>query len=174
MQKGLVNSAHGESSVKIQLFIYGTGAHARKVFHYARACGYEVVGFVYENAVALTPIPDMQVFHVDTLGAPAKGEAMFVAIGDSAIRMRLMNQMNSIGWELPVLVHPFAWVAPDAQLGAGALVAAGAVVETASVVGRGAIVDIGVMVDHDCNVGAFCHLKSGDILAPRTNVPSPV
>lgn len=160
--------------MKDRLFIFGTGVHARKVFHYAAACGHDVVGFVDENAAAQPPISGVQVFHAALLRAPAEGEAMFVAIGRADVRMRLMDYLAGEGWVLPALVHPSAWVAPDAQLGAGVLVAAGAVVETASVVGRGAIVDIGVMVDHECQIGAFCHLKPGEVFGPSTVVPSPV
>lgn len=160
--------------MKDRLFIFGTGAHARKVFHYAGACGHEVVGFVDENAAAQPPILGLQVFHAASLRAPAAGEAMFVAIGRADVRMRLMDYFAGAGWVFPSLVHPSASVAPDAQLGAGVLVAAGAVVETASVVERGAIVDIGVLVDHECHVGAFCHLKPGEVCGPSTAVPSPV
>lgn len=160
--------------MKDRLFIFGTGAHARKVFHYAAACGHEVAGFVDENAAAQPPISGVRVFHMASLRAPQTGEAMFVAIGRADVRMRLMDYLAGIGWVLPALVHPSAWVAPDASLGAGVLVAAGAVVETASIVECGAIVDIGVLIDHECQIGAFCHLKPGEIFGPSTAVPSPV
>lgn len=127
-----------------------------------------------ENTAAQPPILGVQVFHAASLRAPVEGEAMFVAIGRADVRMRLMDYLVGAGWMLPALVHPSAWVAPDAQLGTGVLVAAGAVVETASVVGRGVIVDIGVLVDHECQIGAFCHLKPGEVFGPSTVVPSPV
>jgi UDP-3-O-[3-hydroxymyristoyl] glucosamine N-acyltransferase len=159
--------------VKLRLFIFGTGVHARKVFHYAAALGHEVAGFVDEKAAALPPVPGVRVFHVASLQTPAEGDAMFIAIGRSDVRKRLMDQFASAGWVFPALIHPSAWVAPDAQLEAGVLVAAGAVVETATVVGRGTIVDIGVMVDHECQVGPFCHLKPGEVLVSHTKVSSP-
>lgn len=153
-----------------RLFIFGTGAHARKVYHCATGSGYEVVGFVDENPAAVAPIPGEHVVVAAGLPVPAAGDCMFVAIGRADVRRRLMERLGAQGWSLPALVHPVAWVAPDAQLGAGVLVAAGAVVDTAAVIGRGAIVDIGVLVDHECDVGAFCHLRPGEVLGPRTQV----
>ena len=150
-----------------RLFIFGTGAHARKVAHYASACGFELVAFVDENPAALAPLPAAMLCTFDALGAPGEGDAMFVAIGDPAVRRRLMDRLEAARWPLPALVHPAAVVAPDAVLGAGVLVAAGAVVETAALIGRGAIVDIGVLVDHECEIGEFCHLRPGDVLGPR-------
>ncbi len=154
------------------LFIVGTGAHARKVFHCASAGGYDVAAFVDENPAATAPIAGIPVLGVAALPAPGAGDAAFVAIGRADVRRRLMDRLAELGWALPALVHVAAWVAPDARVGDGVLVAAGAVVETASVIGRGAIVDIGVLVDHECEVGAYCHLRPGEILGPRTQVPA--
>lgn len=151
-----------------QLFIFGTGAHARKVFHCATTCGYRVAAFVDENPEAVAPIPGLRVFDAAGLPGPAEGDCLFVAIGRADVRRRLMDRLGKLGWDLPALVHAAAWVAPDARLGAGVLVAAGAVVETASTIGRGAIVDIGVLIDHECDIGAFCHLRPGEVLGPRT------
>jgi UDP-3-O-[3-hydroxymyristoyl] glucosamine N-acyltransferase len=150
-----------------RLFIFGTGAHARKVAHYARACGYSLVGFVDENPAAKPPLLGAECIHADSLRSPLEGDCMFVAIGDPTIRHRIMDRFATAGWVLPALVHPSAVVAPDTVLGDGVLVAAGAVVETA-VVGRGAIIDIGAVVDHDCELGSFCHIRAGDVLSPRT------
>ena len=84
-----------------------------------------------------------------------------------------MNRLAEHGWQLPVLRHRSAWVAPDVVVGPGTLIAAGAILETGTIVGRGAIIDVGVVVDHECRIGDFCHLKPGTVLGPRTEVPSP-
>lgn len=156
--------------MKTRLFIFGTGAHARKVFHYAMALDHEVLGFVDENPGAVSPVCNVPLIAFSTLGAPADGTGIFVAIGRADVRRRLMDILGADGWSLPALVHPGAWRAPDAKLEAGVLVAAGAVVETGTVVGRGAIIDVGVVVDHDCRIGAFCHLKPGRVCLPGSIV----
>lgn len=157
-----------------RLFIFGTGAHARKVYHYAVDCGWQVAAFVDEAVGAAAPIAGVPVLLPQELAEPAKGDAMFVAIGRADVRRRLMERMDAAGWRLPPLVHRTAWIAPDATLEAGVLVAAGAVVETATTVGRGVIIDIGVLVDHECRIGAFCHLRPGDVFGPRSDIPSSV
>jgi hypothetical protein len=158
----------------MRLFIFGTGSHARKVYHYAVSCGWQVVAFVDEAVGAVAPLPELPVLQLNDLAAPTINDAMFIAIGRAEVRQRLMDQMSEAGWRLPALIHGSAWVAPDAELAAGVLVAAGAVVETASVVERGAIIDIGVLLDHECLVGAFCHLRAGEVYGPYSCVPSPV
>lgn len=154
-----------------RLFIFGTGAHARKVYHYAVDGGWHVAAFVDEAVDAVAPIACMPVLHPQDIGAPTIDDAMFVAIGRADVRRRLMDRLGAAGWRLPALVHRTAWVAPDATLEAGVLVAANSVVETASTVGRGAIIDIGVLVDHESRIGAFCHLRPGEVFGPRSDIP---
>jgi carbonic anhydrase/acetyltransferase-like protein (isoleucine patch superfamily) len=157
-----------------QMLIFGTGAHARKVYHYATDGGWKVVGFVDEAAGVTAPIATVPVWPVNELCAPDDDIAMFIAIGRADVRQRIMDRMGKAGWKLPALIHRSAWVAPDARLGDGVLVAAGAIVETATVIERGAIIDIGVVLDHECAVGAFCHLRAGEVYGPRSSISSPV
>lgn len=157
-----------------RLFIFGAGAHARKVYHCSVSSGWRVEAFVDEAADAVTPISTLPILNVIDLTEPKNGDSIFIAIGRAEVRMRLMDQMSQAGWNLPTIVHPSAWVAPDVKFGAGVLIAAGAVVETAAVVGRGAIIDIGVLLDHECQVGAFCHLRAGEVHGPRSFIPSPI
>jgi UDP-N-acetylbacillosamine N-acetyltransferase len=157
--------------MKKELAIFGTGAHARKVYQCARAMGYTVIAFVDENPAAYAPVDGIPVVLPSALHAPVNTKAeMFVAIGNPVARQRLMDQLAAQGWHFPALIHPKAYVAPDAHLADGALVAATAVVETGARVGRGAIIDVGVIVDHDCRIDAFCHLRPGNVLLPGTEV----
>ena len=156
-----------------RLYIFGTGAHARKVHHYATLAGWQVAAFVDEAAQPVAPVAGVPVLNADTLPAPTGDDAMFIAIGRPEVRRRLMDRMAAAGWRLPALVHATAWVAPDAALAPGVLVAAGAVVETGCIVERGAIVDIGVVIDHDSRIGAFAHLRAGTACGPRSHVPAP-
>jgi UDP-perosamine 4-acetyltransferase len=150
--------------MKSRIFIFGTGSHARKVFHCATLLGFEVAGFLDDDASARSPISNFKVFHSSTVGAPASTDVMFVAIGRGEVRKRVMDKFDSMGWNFPAIVHPTAWISPDARLDDGVLVAAGAIVETAAVIERGVIIDIGVLVDHDCRVGAYCHLTPGQVV----------
>lgn len=152
-----------------QLYIFGAGIHARKVYHYAVSLGWKVVAFIDEAIDVVSPISTVPVLHPKNLGAPVSGRAIFIAIGSAEVRHRLMDRMQADGWILPSLVHASAWVSPDAVLGAGVLVCAGAVIETAVVIGRGAIIDIGVLLDHECQVEPFFHLRAAGVYGPHSS-----
>lgn len=154
----------------MQLYIFGTGAHARKIYHYAVDGGWQVSAFVDEASYAVTPIVGVPLLQVSELPEPTVDCAMFIAIGRAMVRRRLMECMAAAGWRLPPLVHRKAWVSPDVILEDGVLVAAGAVVESGSTVARGTIIDIGVLVDHNCRIGAFCHLRAGEVYNPGADI----
>jgi hypothetical protein len=143
------------------LLIYGAGAHARKVCHAWTLAGGQVEAFVDDDPAAVSPVPGVELRLAASLGAPLAGKALFIAIGRTDARRRLVDLYATRGWRLPAVVHPRACIAPDARLDEGVFVGAGAVVESAARIGRGAIVDIGALVDHDARVAAFAHLRAG-------------
>ena len=155
-----------------QLFIFGTGSHARKVFHYATSLGWTVVGFIDESSNAQAPISGFPIITYSELSAQNQDVALFVAIGNPEVRARLMDKFSENGWTLPSIVHQTAYVAPDVDLGEGVLISAGAIVETGATISRGSIVDVGVIIDHDAKVKEFSHLRPGQICGPGQYWPS--
>ena len=153
------------------LYIFGTGSHARKIFYYAIDLGWSVQGFIDEAIDACSPINGFNVSTANELRPPKYGDAIFVAVGDALVRERLMDKFSLVGWSLPAIIHRTAWVAPDASIGDGVLIAAGSVVETGARVGKGAIVDVGAIVDHDAVIREFSHLRGGLYCSPREDWP---
>lgn len=92
------------------------------------------------------------------------------AVTHNATRRELFDKLESLGFELPPLVHPGANVEPSATLGRGAQVFAGAIVGSNVTIGENTIVNSGVVVSHDCVVGAHTHLTPGAILAGGVRV----
>lgn len=148
-------------------WIAGTGMHARKVAQALIAQGQAIAGFIDEAAGATSPLDGLPVLPLQGLAAASDAQAAFVAIGNEAVRRRLMDTLQQLGWRLPSVVHPRAWVAPDAVLEDGVFVAAGCVIEAACRIGRGAIIDIGVLIDHECRIDPFVHLRAPGAIGPR-------
>ena len=148
------------------IVIFGTGAHARKVYHCAAASGWTVTAFLDEAPHAVSPVAGVEC-RVGSAASLAAGGRMpvFVAIGNAPTRRRILGALRDQGVELPALVHPRAWVSPDAELGEGVFVGALAAVETGARIATGVIVDIGALVDHDAVLGEFVHLRPGNRVA---------
>ena len=87
-----------------------------------------------------------------------------LAIGqlpDSALRIRLAEELEQFGFQFPVLISPHAVVSPHAQLGAGTTVGHGAIVNAGAVVGDHCIINTCALIEHDAQIGDYCHISTG-------------
>lgn len=100
----------------------------------------------------------------------AKFAAAVVAIGHAATRLLWIEKLQAAGYELPVLIHPTAWVSPSAQIGSASVVFAQAAVQAQAVIGRGAILNTGCCVDHDAQLSDGVHICPGARLAGAVQV----
>ena len=149
-----------------RIFIFGCGAHARKLYHYVVASDVRFGGFLSEIPDENPPVTGQKVLPFDQLGAPAPGDAIVVGIGDPLIRCRLGQACEDRGWRLGTISHRTAYCSPDVRIGAGSVVCAGAIIETGAKIGRGVIVDVGAVIDHDTHVSDFTHIRPGQICTP--------
>lgn len=152
----------------IDLHVVGAGGHAKVVVALAEAAGYRIVGIYDDRPAPLPHVLGHEVIgSVERMAEAMKGVAI-LAIGSNAVRARLHRRFPDMGWA--TLVHPTAWVAPTARLGAGTVVMAGAVVQPDAVLGRHVIVNTGATIDHDCRVGDFVHVAPGCTLAGNVSL----
>ena len=99
-----------------------------------------------------------------------------VAIGNPQLRLQLIEKLQTVGFDVPVLVHPRAVVMPTAVVGGGSVVEPMAVVNSNSEVGIGCIISAGAVVNHNSVLGDGCHVDCNatvparSILSPQTKV----
>lgn len=165
---------------KKRLLIIGTGGHGRSV---AEAVllrdDYALTGFLDDAAEPGQRLWDWPVWgKTALLGMCAdRVDAVFVAIGNNALRESLHQRVRVQGLALATVIHPAAIISPKAEVGLGSAVMAGAVVGTGARLGEGVIVNCGAVIDHDCTVEPFGHLgvnagmAGGSVLGRRAWMP---
>ncbi len=75
-------------------------------------------------------------------------------------RIRLFTLLEEIGYTLPVIVSPNAYVSRHATLGAGTIAMHGSVVNAGAVVGRNCILNSQSLVEHDVVIADHCHIST--------------
>ena len=79
-------------------------------------------------------------------------------------RMRLFARLRELGYKLPAIVSPSAWVSPHARVGAGSIVMHGAIVNAGAEVGENCIINTQALIEHGARVGNHCHVSTGALL----------
>jgi len=89
-----------------------------------------------------------------------------------AHRTRLYLQVVELGFQLPTIMAPSAYVSPHATLGAGTIVMHGAIVNAGASVGKNCIINTCALLEHDVTVADHCHISTGAILNGNTVIGS--
>lgn len=157
------------------LVIIGAGGFGREALGIVRDIGaFDVVGF-------LDPDPSLHGTAIDGCAVLGSDEALAdiasrtfncacIALGDRQARKRAFDACRRLGLDLPTLVHPNAYLSPQARLGRGNMLYPGCVVMPGCVIGDGVLVNAGVTIGHDSTIADFCNLNPGARLGGRVTL----
>lgn len=170
-------SAEGEATMppftgNRKLAVIGAGGHGKVVAELAAALGtYGEIVFLDDRAQGSVngfPVIGTTLLLENSLSPEQYDVA--VAVGNNRIRRQIAEKAATLGFSLPVLIHPDATVSPSATIGQGSVIMAKAVVQTGSVLKDGVIVNTAATVDHDCLLDAFVHISPGAHLSGNTHI----
>lgn len=80
------------------------------------------------------------------------------------LRERLYKTVKDIGYNLPVIVSPLAYVSPFSKIGEGSVVMHHSLVNANVEIGVNCILNTKSLIEHDCKVGDHCHISTASIL----------
>ena len=149
-----------------KLLILGAGQYGKVAYEIAKAMErFERISFLDDNSsVAIGKLNDFDKYIGEYNSA-------VVALGNVEMRLKVIEQLENAGYDIPVLISPRAYVAPSAVIGKGSFVEPMTVVHTEAVIGIGCIISAGAVVNHNAIVGDGCHIDCGSIIGARVNTP---
>ena len=153
----------------MNLLIIGAGGHGKVVKEVAESLGkYTKIDYVDDNAeYVVGKITDLQSLRVEY-------EAAFVGIGNNKLRKEILTKLQAYGYDIPVLIHPTAYVSKSAVIMPGTVVEPKAIVNANSVVKEGCIISVGAIVDHDVILEPCVHVNAGAICKAGSTVAETV
>lgn len=93
-----------------------------------------------------------------------------VALGNPELRLKLINGLCEMGYNVPTLIHERAYVSPSAKISIGCFIEPMAVVHTGVVVETGCILSAGVILNHNSVVHEGCHINCGYVVKARAEI----
>jgi sugar O-acyltransferase (sialic acid O-acetyltransferase NeuD family) len=155
---------------KPKIILIGAGGHAQACIDVIEQHDkYEIAGLV---SLA-------REIHTQHLGYPViaedsnlselakKYQFALIAVGQIQTpdhRMRLYDLAAELGFQLPTIIAPSAYVSNHATIGSGTIVMHGAIVNAGARVGMNCIINTHSLVEHGATVEDHCHISTGAIL----------
>lgn len=145
------------------LLILGAGGHGKVVKEVALAMKnasekvYDRVDFLDDNSgEAIGRISEAVLYK-------NQYDEAFCGIGNNQFRKNILEKLAVLGYKIPVLIHPTAYVSNTAIIEKGTVVEPKAIVNANTTVGSGSIISVGAIVDHNVIIGDYCHINAGAI-----------
>ena len=150
-----------------KLLILGAGQYGMVAKEIAEAAGdYGQIDFLDDkNPIAVGKMNEYEKFQNDY-------DAAIAAIGNPEMRMELLEKLQKSGFEIPVLIHPGAYVSRSAVVMYGSFIEPMAVIHTDVHIGIGCIISAGTIVNHNSKIGSGCHLNCGTVVASNSVIQS--
>jgi sugar O-acyltransferase (sialic acid O-acetyltransferase NeuD family) len=152
------------------LILLGAGGHAHACVDVIEQHGrYEIVGLVgmpeEVNSISLGYSVIASDRDLAKLAKACRYALVTVGqIGSAVNRVRLYRLAVELGFELPAIVSPLAYVSRHAVIGAGTIVMHGAIVNAGARLGDNCIVNTRALIEHDATIEDHCHISTGAIL----------
>ena len=163
---------------KPRLILIGSGGHVHACIDVIEQLGvYQIVGLIgmpneiHDNHLGYSVIgtdadlPELSKtipFALITVGQ----------IKTATHRNRLYQQVVALGFQLPVIISPYAFVSRQATIGAGSIVMHCAIVNAGARVGANCIINTRSLLEHDATVADHCHISTGAIINGNTAIGS--
>lgn len=156
--------------MKAQILLIGGGGHCKSVIDVIEAEGlFEIAGIIDQQEFIGQKVLGYEIIGCDDdlerLAAHINYAIVTVGqIKSPDVRIKLFNRLQSIGFKIPSIVSPRAYVSKHAELGNGTVVMHDALINAAAAVGDNCIINTKALIEHDCVIHDHCHISTGAIL----------
>lgn len=88
----------------------------------------------------------------------------FGHIKNIAERNDTFTLLQELGFIIPSIISPKAYVSKNSKIGDGSIVMHGSIINSNASIGKNCIVNTNALVEHDSHVGNNCHISTGSII----------
>ena len=153
-----------------KIVLIGGGGHCRSAIDVVEQTNkYEIIGIIDTKENVGKKILDYEVIACDDdleiIFQTCKNACITVGhIKSNILRMQLFSLAKAIGFNLPVIISPFAYVSKYASLEEGTIVMHHALINANAKIGQNCIINTKALIEHDCIVGSNCHISTASVL----------
>lgn len=154
------------------IIYWGATGQAKVLREFAESIGFRLVALFENNFEIQSPFSDIPIYYREEgfkswLSDQPKKIFGLAAIGggNGKIRLEIQKMFADNNVEIPIAIHPSAFVAKNVQVSEGCQILAQTAVCTEVIMGKSCIINTSASVDHECKLGNGVHIAPGATLA---------
>lgn len=97
----------------------------------------------------------------------------FITIGhikSNSTRLSIFSLLKSIGYKIPAIISPLAYVSKHSFIGEGSIIMHHALVNTGAKIGQNCIINTKALIEHDVLIEDNCHISTASVVNGGTIV----
>ncbi len=155
---------------KPEIILVGGGGHCQSVIDVIELQDkYKIAGIIVNDRVKGSKILNYEVIgkDEDLKSLFKKYNYAVVTIGQiksNSIRVKLFKKLKEIGFTLPVIISPLAYVSKYALIGEGTVVMHHALINANVKIGKNCIINTKALIEHDALIEDFCHISTAAVV----------
>ncbi|SFV53848.1 4-amino-6-deoxy-N-Acetyl-D-hexosaminyl-(Lipid carrier) acetyltrasferase [hydrothermal vent metagenome] len=153
-----------------EILLVGGGGHCKSVIDVIEEEGkYKIAGIVDKKELI-----GQKVLGYEIIGCDDDLEELFqkyqyavVTVGQiksNHVRVKLFNTLKEIGYKLPIIVSPLAYVSKYAMVQDGTVILHYALVNADAKIGVNCIINTKSLIEHDVRIEDHCHISTATVI----------
>ncbi len=153
-----------------KILLVGGGGHCKSVIDVIEQEGkYKIAGIIEKKELI-----GQEVLGYKVIGCDDDLEELFlkykyalVTVGQiksNSLRVKLFTFLKNIGYKLPVIISPLAYVSKHAKVEEGTVVHHHALINSNATVGVNCIINSKSLIEHDATIKEHCHISTATVI----------
>ena len=156
--------------MKEKIVLIGGGGHCKSVIDVIEQENkYEIIGIVDKKELFGNDVLGYKIIGCDneleTIFQTCKNA--FITVGQiksNKVRVDLFNKVKQIGFNLPVVISPLAYVSKHSSIDEGTIIMHHALINANAKIGKNCIINSKSLIEHDVIVEDNCHISTASVL----------
>ena len=149
-----------------EIILIGDGGHCKSVIDVIEQEGrFKIAGVVGTAKSIKNEVLGYKVIGIDSdlESLSKKYTYAFISIGQiysPETRINLFNLLMKLGFIMPIIVSPRAYVSKHSVIGNGTIVMHDAIINANAIVGDNCIINSKALIEHDSKINNHCHIST--------------
>lgn len=156
--------------MKEKIILIGGGGHCHSVIDVIEQENkYDIVGIIDTKENIGKDVLDYKVIGCDDdleiIFETCKNAVITVGqIESNKIRVKIYNKLKQIGFNLPIIISPFAYISKYASLEEGTVIMHHVLINANVKIGKNCIINTKALIEHDSIIEDNCHISTASVV----------